>query len=459
VSDIIKLILDLIHNVQFNSNFEKKCARKLEENLSQINVETCRSDFYRMCKENPYSLFPQIGLSIFYLEDLPNLAIRHADMAITLLDQVYLNQEKKISDPEINSDALRKLCQIIKESAEDNIESDIEAQASGIAGEKRQQILNLPTAERIEKALVAHGQFVTNWIGGNRQNAHWFRGRNSQKIPSKNQLKSFDDIDKFFLKGWVPDQPFISKKMQVTTLGSCFAEHIVKFLNENFYLVNKNIYGNKPQNLKIQEGMVNTYTLLQQFEWAFEEDDLRTDLWFDGNNDAITFTQDQQTAIKELFLNTNVFIITLGLSEVFYDKISGNVLMRFIAKKHHGNENLGFKISNVEENIQNLERILLLIRKFCPNAHVIFTLSPVRLQRTFRQIPAISANSVSKSILRVAIDELVRKHESDDKLYYFPSFELITDFIVDPYEDDNLHPKIGAIDFVMEQFSKSFLEP
>ena len=313
-----------------------------------------------MCKENPYSLFPQIGLSIFYLEDLPNLAIRHADMAITLLDQVYLNQGE-ISDPKFNSKAIRKLCHILKSSAEDNIESEIESQLSNIAGEKRQQELNLPTNERIEKALVAHNYFVTKWIGGNRKNAHWFRGNVSQKIPSKNQLKSFDDIAKFFLKGWVPDQPFITHKMQVTTLGSCFAEHIAKFLNENFYGVNKNIYGNSPQNVKIQEGMVNTFTLLQQFEWAFEAENLREDLWFDGDNDTITFTQDQQKAIKELFLNTNVFIITLGLSEVFYDKISGNVLMRFIAKKHHDNKNLSFRVSTVEENLHNLERILLLI--------------------------------------------------------------------------------------------------
>jgi hypothetical protein len=60
---------------------------------------------------------------------------------------------------------------------------------------------------------------------------------------------------------------------------------------------------------------------------------------------------------------------------------------------------------------------------------------------TFRDVSAITANSVSKAILRPALDEFLRKNVDvlNKELFYFPSFEFVTSYFVDPFGEDNRH--------------------
>jgi hypothetical protein len=115
-----------------------------------------------------------------------------------------------------------------------------------------------------------------------------------------------------------------------------------------------------------------------------------------------------------------------------------------------------FRISSVEENYRNIEAIRALVRQHVPNASLIFTLSPVPLMATFRPVSCITASSVSKAILRVAIDEFVRAHSDDKKLFYFPAYEIVKEYFRDPYEDDNRHPTPEVIATVMRHFEKHY---
>ena len=51
------------------------------------------------------------------------------------------------------------------------------------------------------------------------------------------------------------------------------------------------------------------------------------------------------------------------------------------------------------------------------------TLSPVPLKATFREISCMSADCVSKSVLRVAIDQVMADRPAG--VYYWPSFEIV----------------------------------
>jgi GSCFA family len=53
----------------------------------------------------------------------------------------------------------------------------------------------------------------------------------------------------------------------------------------------------------------------------------------------------------------------------------------------------------------------------------VLTLSPVPLKGTFRGISSLSADCVSKSVLRVAIDQVIS--EGHRGVYYWPSFEIV----------------------------------
>ena len=115
--------------------------------------------------------------------------------------------------------------------------------------------------------------------------------------------------------------------------------------------------------------------------------------------------------------------------------------------------------SSYEENLANLVRIRALIRSARPEAKVIFTLSPVPLMATFRPVSCLTASSVSKAILRVAIDQLMRDNADDRALFYFPSYEIVKDFFVDPYEEDNRDPTPEIVRFIMTTFERHFCIP
>ncbi|SIR27785.1 GSCFA family protein [Rhizobium sp. RU35A] len=85
-------------------------------------------------------------------------------------------------------------------------------------------------------------------------------------------------------------------------------------------------------------------------------------------------------------------------------------------------------------------------------------MSPIPLMATFRPISCLTANSVSKSILRSAVDEMIRE-STDSRLHYFPSYEIVKDFFADPFEADNRHPRAEVIDFIMNTFERHFCCP
>ncbi len=77
---------------------------------------------------------------------------------------------------------------------------------------------------------------------------------------------------------------------------------------------------------------------------------------------------------------------------------------------------------------------------------VILTVSPVR-----HLGDGLQENSVSKAILRLAVEELVAKYEN---ACYFPSFEILMDDLRDYryYGEDLAHPSKMAVDYVWERF-------
>jgi hypothetical protein len=150
-----------------------------------------------------------------------------------------------------------------------------------------------------------------------------------------------------------------------------------------------------------------------------------------------------------------VFILTLGLSEVWYDKTTGDVFWRAIPSDSFDAGRHGFRVSTVAENLDNLRTIVALVRKHRPGARVVLTLSPVPLVATFRPVSCVSANSVSKSVLRVAIDELMR--EGVPGLYYFPSYEIVTSYFRDPYALDNRHVRPEVVATIMAAFARHYV--
>jgi hypothetical protein len=289
----------------------------------------------------------------------------------------------------------------------------------------------------------------------------WYRGEHCAFSATKEDLAQPGAIEQHVGSGWFPPNPFIEKSHGITAFGSCFAQHISDHLAARSYnlLTNKEQLSLDSYVIRCAEGMINTFAIRQQFEWAFLGSCFSEDLWFDSNGELAPYNERIRNDTAGIFRETDVFIITIGLSEVWYSKTSGNVFWRAIPITRFDPEQHGFRLTSVAENLDNLDAIRTIIREHRPDATIILTLSPIPLHATFRPVSCMTANSVSKATLRVAIDEMLRRYPDDRKLFYFPAYEMVKEFFVDPYLDDNRHVRPEILNAVMETFERAFCVP
>ena len=285
----------------------------------------------------------------------------------------------------------------------------------------------------------------------------WFRGEHTNFNPKLDQIMAVDGPEKFVLQGWLPDTPVIDKSTQITAFGSCFAANISNWLSErNFRVLNKADDAARAYVVTMGEGMVNSFVIRQQFEWAWENRVFDQPLWHGYKAEEYGYDEAVRQETKRIFDETDVFILTFGLSEVWYDEPTGNVFWRTIPKDVFDPERHKFRLSTVEENRDNIRAIYNLIRQYRPDAKVIVTLSPVPLVATFRDVSCITANSVSKATLRVAVDEVVRDVRDEGHMFYWPSYELVTDVFRSPYKSDRRHVRPVVLSYIMRLFETAW---
>ena len=285
----------------------------------------------------------------------------------------------------------------------------------------------------------------------------WFRGEHTNALPHDRHFYKAGGIEKYVLQGWTPETPSIDARTQVTAFGSCFAANISNWLSKRSYnVLNKAEDAGNAYVVECGEGMVNSFVILQQFEWAWEDKVFDQALWHGYDTTEYGYDPKVQAQTKKMFDETDVFILTFGLSEIWYDEPTGNVFWRTIPKESYDPERHKFRVSTVDENKENMRKIYDLIRKHRPDAKIIFTLSPIPLQATFRPNSCMTSSAVSKSVLRVAIDEVVREKQAEGVLHYWPSYELVTDAFQMPFKHDRRHVKEEVLDYIMMLFERTW---
>lgn len=287
----------------------------------------------------------------------------------------------------------------------------------------------------------------------------WFRGEHTNYNPDVARMLDVEAAQRYVLHGWVPDRPVIRPDTQITAFGSCFAANISNWLSRRrFRVLNKDEKAKNAYVVACGEGMVNSFVIRQQFEWAWENKVFDGALWHGYKAEEYGYDPEVQAETRRIFDQTDFFILTFGLSEVWYDEPTGNVFWRTIPKDAYDPARHKFRVSTVEENRDNLMAIYRLIRKHRPDAKILFTLSPIPLIATFRDVSCLTANSVSKAVLRVAIDEVVREVRHEGVLSYWPSYELVTDVFALPFKPDRRHPEGAVLDYIMTLFEHAWCE-
>ena len=153
------------------------------------------------------------------------------------------------------------------------------------------------------------------------------------------------------------------------------------------------------------------------------------------------------------FRACDVFIFTFGLTEAWrartdgavYPACPGTIAGTFNSEAHE------FVNFTVGETVEDFCAFLVGLRKLNPKVRVVLTVSPVPLVATATDQHVVVATTYSKSVLRVAAEELQRGHPD---VTYFPAYEIVVgpqapaDFL----EADKRNPSSKAIETVMDAF-------
>lgn len=238
-------------------------------------------------------------------------------------------------------------------------------------------------------------------------------------------------------------------------MGSCFADHMGKQMQELKFKVCHNPFGviYNPQS------MAQNLMLLMEKD-KFSESDLNffNELWFSYSHYTLFSDPDKSVCLenineqfklaKESIIEAKILFITLGTSWVFRRKDNREVVNnchKIPADKFDR------YFSTVQQTVDSLSRAINMVRKANPSVKVILTVSPVRHWKD-----GAIENQRSKSALILSIAEL---QETLSDIYYFPSYEIFMDELRDYrfYAVDKLHPSEEAQKYIWEKFRNAFL--
>lgn len=280
-------------------------------------------------------------------------------------------------------------------------------------------------------------------------------------------------------------QPSVSLRpdTRVATAGSCFAQHIGRYLRD----AGCTVLDAEPPPRSMTEAVAkrygyglfsgrygNVYTARQMRQlleevakgqadprlvWEREGrfvDALRPQVEPEGLasvEEVLLHREYHLERTSRMLRQADVFVFTLGLTEAWEDRATGRVLPlcpgvaggTFDPKAHV------FRNFRHSEILADLHAIKALLRRFNPAMSLILTVSPVPLTATATGRHILDATSWSKATLRGAVGEFV--DETDD-VDYFPSFEIVTHPASGgPWFEENLRSVSPAgVDKVMSIF-------
>ncbi len=261
----------------------------------------------------------------------------------------------------------------------------------------------------------------------------------------------------FVLPFQIQAYPFtISYRDKILLIGSCFSEEIGNKMKGLKLNVLQNPNGILYDPLSISEALASYIDNRPVEESEIFELNGLWHSWkhhsiFSGLNKEDVLSQINHSQSKaHLFLKeADLLIITLGTSYQYQLKKNN----RPVANCHKAPSYFfKKKLLTIEETTFSLLEVLNKLKIFNPGLKIIFTISPVKHVKD-----GVIENNQSKARLIESAHTLIKKK---DNIYYFPSYELVTDVLRDYrfYKSDLVHPNDTAINFVFEKFCDSLLD-
>lgn len=163
--------------------------------------------------------------------------------------------------------------------------------------------------------------------------------------------------------------------------------------------------------------------------------------------------QSHLQAVKQLFMQAEVFIFTLGLTEIWRCQQDGTVLPVCPGGRYGQFDPSRYRFENLSlaQNLTAMRQFLERLKALNPAVQVLLTVSPVPLAITLEPRHVLLSTQVSKATLRLCAEQLCQDYPWVD---YFPAYELIHFAPEQHFEADRRHVSALGVERVMQQFFK-----
>lgn len=277
------------------------------------------------------------------------------------------------------------------------------------------------------------------------------------------------------------DVPFhLIKGEKIFTIGSCFARNVESELRNRGFSVPPREMFDRPEFKDMDPAIINNFgvpSIFNEFSWAldpsnpYNEDMNFAEVSAGKFVDLHTVTSEKPmprealamrrraiTEVNRSVRDCRVVIMTLGLTELWFDRQQGIYLNaaphpRVVAREP---ERFALHVLSYEESLDFMNRALDLLKQHArPDQQIILTVSPVPLMMTLRPIDVMVANSYSKSCLRTVAETICYQR---DNVHYFPSYESVT--LSDrkiAWADDLVHVTKEIVRFNITRMVKAYV--
>lgn len=233
---------------------------------------------------------------------------------------------------------------------------------------------------------------------------------------------------------------------KIFATGSCFARNVEKSLHAGgFNTVSS------PTDIPVPKGVSNPFQLynkytvhsiLNELRWAlgardFDPEELVIEgpdgKWYDLQVSAsVSGTRNEMIALRKAYnasfaeaAQADIVIMTLGLVECWFDKVTGVYLNEAPSRPmiRAYPDRFEFHLLDYQDILDALREVSATITAARSTPfHFLVTVSPVGLVTTFREQDVLVANCYSKSVQRAAVEAFVAEQDAQ----YFPSYEYVT---------------------------------
>jgi hypothetical protein len=304
--------------------------------------------------------------------------------------------------------------------------------------------------------------------------------------------KAVTSVPPFAIDPVVREPPFvITTRDKVATAGSCFAQEIAHALQASgyhYYLAEQ-----PPEGMSAQEALRRNYSmyscrygniyttaqLRQLIDRAYGRFVPQLDVWTrsedgrfvdpfrpriepDGFATPDEMRADRErhlAAVRHMLETMDVFVFTFGHTETWRHKSDDAILQLApgVAGGEWDPDVFEFYNMTVSEVVRDFLAVVDRILEVNARTRIIVSVSPVGIIATYEDRHVVESNSVVKSILRAAADEVVRARPN---IAYFPSFDLATLSATVPlfYREDMRRISPYGVDRVMRMFFDRFTD-